>query len=349
MIYRIIDFAYWNVNHIRIYTIINMGYMGHMQQLVKCIVHMIQLGIQIVATEKYHGTSTHIYQNHTETPKFHSGGEMTDPFKALFNEEFLREQLDLLMAKNSWKSITVYGEAYGGPRLFPKQMANTYGTDKTKFIVFDIKVTTDLSKPHFLDFYEAEKIAKTLGLDFVHYQVCPHEITMDNKDVIIEWLEEQTNQPSTCSNNTAKNPREGIVVRPITESLIGKKQERAICKNLNADFKETKSPNQIKKVNMKEKSLVFSQYDEIAETWVTENRGRHVLDSIRSNRDKKTISLKDIRLFLDKIIEDVKAESEGEIEWPTDIKEEKELCRALGREGSFIFKTLYEEFNMGGI
>lgn len=349
-----------------------MGYMNHMLQWVRIAIHLINLGIELIATEKYHGTSTNISQTYKSSLKYYSGGEILKEFKNLFDEEFIQKELDLLMEKNSWTSITVYGENYGGPRMFRKQMGNTYGIDTPKFIVFDVKVTTAKSnetnetneinktntstvpKSYFLNFYETKAIAETLKLDLVHYVVCPHEITVENTDKIIDWVQEQTDLPSTCPNNTLGKYREGVVVRPIIESVVGKKQDRAICKNLNELFKETKvyglkwTMDKVSKtpsINIKKKSLVFSKYDEIAEEWITENRGIHVLDSIRSNRDDKVISLKDIRLFLDKIIEDVKEESDGCFDWPQDLKEEKDLKRALGQEASIIFKSLCEEFN----
>jgi len=316
-----------------------------MSQLVKCIIHLIQLGIKIVATEKYHGTSTNVTQKQGEKPKFYSGGEMVDAFKALFDENSIQEKLDSIMQKNSWKSIKVHGEAYGGPRLFPRQMANTYGKDKPKFIVFDIKVDVDMPTEKFLDFYETKDIVEFCELEFVHYDECPYEITMENKDKIIEWLEEQTNLPSTCVHNTQNNPREGIVVRPIIESKIGKRNERAICKNINENFKETKSFDPLKKRDIKENVKQFSEYDDFAEAWVTENRGRHVLDEIRANRNDKVISIKDINIFLEKITDDVKGESVDDFEWPQDGKEEAKLCRVLKKEAAPIFRILCKEFN----
>jgi hypothetical protein len=321
-----------------------MGYMNHMLHWIKCIVNLIHLGIDLIATEKYHGTSTNITQKYNTSLKYYSGGEKLEAFKELFDEDIIQSLLDSIMEKNSWKSITIYGETYGGPRLFPKQMGNTYGINKPKFIVFDVQVTTDISKQYFLNFHETEEIANLLKLDLVHFCKCPYEIKIDNIDHIIAWFDEQTNLPSTCPYNTSGKQREGIVIRPVIESTIGKKRDRAICKNLNVPFKETKTPN-INKLYIKEKSLEFSKYDEFAEMWVTENRGRHVLDNIRASRDDKAISLKDVRLFLDKIIDDIKEESGDDFNWPQDSKEEKDLKRALGKEGSFIFKSLFEEFN----
>ena len=247
-------------------------------------------------------------------------------------------------------TITIYGETYGGPRLFRKQMGDTYGLDKPKFIVFDVAVDIigDRSnKRHFLNFSETEKIAEILKLDLVHYSKCPHEITPENTDKIIDWVEQQTNLPSTCSYNTIQNPREGVVIRPVIESVIGPRKDRAICKSLNENFKEVKTINinTDKVKNLKAKSLVFSKYDAIAEAWATENRGRHVLDEIRSKRDDKKITVKDTRIFLDKMIDDIKAESNGEFDWPEDLKEDKDLRRAIGQEASMMFKSLCEEFN----
>lgn len=324
-----------------------MGYMGHMMHWVKYAIHLIHLGIELIATEKYHGTSANITQVHNKDPTFYSGGEIQKHFEDIFDKELIQRELDLLMVKNEWVSITVHGEAYGGPRIFPKQMGNTYGIDKPNFIVFDVRIIDKQSKKRFLNFSDTEKIAELLKLDLVHYCKCPYEIIADNTDKILDWVEQQTNLPSTCPFNTAKNPREGVVIRPVVESTIGKKQDRAICKSLNENFKETKtvSINKDNVKKLKEKSLTFSKYDEIAEEWVTENRGRHVLDEIRSNRDDKKITMKDIRIFLDKIIEDIIAESEGDIDWPQDVKEDKNLRRSISQEASNIFKSLCEEFN----
>ena len=226
-----------------------MGYMGHMQQLVKCITYLIELGIKLIATEKYHGTSTSITQKFGEKPKFYSGGEVLDVFEAIFDKTLIQEKLDIIMKENSWVSSRVHGEAHGGCHLFPRQMIGTYG-DKTLFKVFDIKVNVDTPKQQFLDFFVTKNIVEFLGLELVHFEECPHDIKMENKNKIIEWLEEQTNLPSTSPHNinsNKNNPREGIVVRPVTESVIGKKRERAICKNVNESFKEKKSFDNVKK------------------------------------------------------------------------------------------------------
>jgi RNA ligase len=329
-----------------------MGYMGHMQQLIKCITYLIELGIKLIATEKYHGTSTSITQKLGKEPTFYSGGEVAEVFEEIFDKKLIQERLDVVMKKNSWASIRVYGEAHGGCHLFPRQMADTYG-NKTLFRAFDIKVNLETPKQQFLDFFATKEIVEFLGLNLVHYEECPYDITMENTNKIIEWLEEQTNLYSTSPHNMNKdennrNLREGIVVRPITESVIGKKRERAICKNVNENFKEKRTfePGKISnKVKMSDKIRKVSKYDEIASEWITENRGRHVLDEIRANRDNKNIIIKDIRIFLEKIVEDVKAESVDEFEWPLDTKEELELCRVLKKEASFIFGPLCEEFN----
>ena len=325
-----------------------MGYMNHMEHLGKCLIYLLELGIKLVATEKYHGTSTSIKQEHNGPLLYHSGGEVKSIFEGLFDKDYLTNTLNSLMEKNSWKNITVYGETYGGPHLFPKQMSETYCKDHPSFIVFDIKVIDNKDekgdKGHFLNFDETRLIANELKLDFVHYTECPWDVNIENKDKIIVWLEEQTTLPSSCKYNINNNPREGIVVRPVIESRIGPKVKRAICKNINEDFKEIKS-NKAKKSLSINDSIKASKYDYFADTWATENRARHVLDEIRSNREDKKITIKDIKLFLEKIVEDIRAESDGYFEWPTDEKDNQELKRTLYQTSSKKFHITYKECN----
>ena len=87
---------------------------------------------QAYALEKIHGTSTWIDFVNKKIAKqvdvdheikqsiddfsltFHSGGEPSKNFIALFDQEFLIAELFKLALENYWYRIRVHGEGYGG-------------------------------------------------------------------------------------------------------------------------------------------------------------------------------------------------------------------------------------------
>lgn len=287
---------------------------------------------QAYALEKIHGTSTWISfkntaqisfeQNDTISINdfsltFHSGGEKSESFIALFDQEFLRKELFQIITKNKWFEIRIHGEAYGGKQ---QKMAETYGS-KLKFIVFDVKINGEC----FLNITESENIAKELILDFVHYEIGP----CDPK-----WFDQQTKMHSiqAIKNGMGEDKlREGIIVRPIIET-VNFANKRIIYKHKNPEFWEIASDRPLG-----EKLVVMNDVYQIANEWITKQRIEHVINHIISEREKKEIELKDICLLVKRIIDDVKREAEGEIEWS--IGAEKEMKKRAG----FMFKNMIDE------
>lgn len=249
----------------------------------------------IYAMEKIHGTSTWItYEANCDYLKYHSGGETGERFKSLFDDQYLKTELEKLSKENKWRKIKIHGECYGNKN---QAMSKTYG-EELKFIVFDVNVNGN-----FLDIPKAEQIAKNLGMEFVDYVIGPN--TPD-------WIEEQSNRFSVqaekngCGND---KHREGVVVRPLIESTF-EDGKRAIAKHKNAFFWEitTRRP-------LGERVKILENDLEIVEEWVTLERFKHVTDRVLQDKEDKTIVLSDIKKFIELMVEDVKREGEGEIVW----------------------------------
>jgi hypothetical protein len=282
------------------------------------------------ALEKIHGTSTWIdFANKkriTDIEKgveiaaenkqsiedfkltFHSGGEKTETFAALFDQEFLKQELFKIVLQNNWHWIRVHGEGYGGKQ---QKMFDTYGP-VLKFIVFDIKINGE----HFLDIAQSEKIAQVLNLEFVHYEIGP---------CTPEWFDQQTKIHSiqAIRNGIGEGKlREGIIVRPIKET-IGFVGRRVIYKHKNPEFWEISSDRPLG-----EKLIILMDIHQITTEWVTDQRADHVINHIISERELKEIEFKDIKTFVNAMIEDVKRESQGEVQWSIEV--EKEIKKRAG-------------------
>lgn len=292
-----------------------MGYM-HIDSLYKCP-KFFELFAEVYAMEKIHGTSAWVYYDATtSTIKFHPGGEIYDHFKALFDEEFVKKQLDHICATNKWNLVRIHGEAYGGKQ---QRMSHTYGPN-LKFIVFDVYFESNEQKGY-INVPEAESIAKLLNLEFVYY------VRGSNNP---EWIETQSNEESKQSIRNGMGPgknREGVVVKPVIESNMPN-GKRAIFKHKNAEFWEIKTRRPLG-----EKLKVVDQTNEIVNDWVTEQRYEHVKDRVLQQKTNKILDAKDIKLFLDLMVEDVKRESEGEVVWSD------ELTRSIRQKTAIMFKN----------
>src|SRR5260221_4606524 len=85
-----------------------MGYMS-IPNLYRPEAQQILAFRQLYALEKIHGTSAHLKWDGTNVV-FFSGGETYSKFKALFDEEHLKE----VFTDKGLTEATIYGEAYGG-------------------------------------------------------------------------------------------------------------------------------------------------------------------------------------------------------------------------------------------
>lgn len=297
-----------------------MGYM-HIDSLYKCP-QFFELFAKVYALEKIHGTSAWIfYDAKTSTLKLHPGGEKIEHFKVLFDEEFLKTKLANICLINQWDLIKVHGEAYGGKQ---QKMFNTYGPN-LKFIVFDVYFESK-GQTGFIDVPEAENIAMSLSLDFVHYYL------IDNKPEIIEMESNKKSVQAIRNGMGSDKNREGVVVKPIVESTMPN-GKRAIFKHKNAEFWEiqTRRP-------LGEKLKVVSEIDQIVLDWVTKQRYEHVKDRVLQQKETKNLEKGDIRTFLNLMVEDVKRESEGEVIWTDNLE------RSIRQKTALMFKSENAEF-----
>jgi hypothetical protein len=286
-----------------------MGYM-HIIQLYKCP-EFFELSKEIYAMEKIHGTSAWITFKSNGDVGYFSGGENYENFKKLFNEGELGKKLQQISDANGWTKMRVHGEAYGGKQ---QGMCQTYGPN-LKFIVFDVFVSKE-SDGHFLSVPEAERVAIDLGLEFVYY-------TQGNNNP--KWIEEQAEMKSIQALRngiTTDKPREGVVVRPLTEMNF-KDGTRAIAKYKNAEFWEISSRRPLG-----ESVKLLDNVQQIVNEWVTDQRFVHVVDHVLRDKTDKTITFADIKVFMESMLEDVKREADGEIVWSIGL--EKEIRRKTG-------------------
>lgn len=269
---------------------------------------------QVYAMEKIHGTSTWITLTTSNELIFHSGGEPTDKFTALFDKDKLYTSLLKLKTENNWSIVKIHGEAYGGKQ---QGMSKTYGP-KLKFIVFEV-----CHDGQFVDVPAAEGIAKQLDLEFVHYEIGANTA---------EWVEAQSNLDSVQAvrNGMGAHPREGVVIRPLTEStlLFHKEHVRAIAKHKNANFWEIKT-----RKPLGERLEVMSDINTIVDEWVTDERIKHVIDRVLQAKEDKKLTHKDTPTFINLMVEDVKREGEGEIEWSDN------LAKGIRRQAGTMYQS----------
>lgn len=255
------------------------------------------------ALEKIHGTSANIHYIHGEDRlTFFPGGCKMEEYMKNFNEEKLlskcREKFNC--------NVKIFGEAYGGKC---QRMSETYG--KTlKFVVFDVKIgETWLAVPN------AQDVANSLDLDFVHWEMIPSDI---------QYIDEQRDLPSVQARKNGieePKPREGVVLRPL-EEYTDNRGNRVICKHKGDAFKETKTKREVSP----EKLKVLEQANSIADEWVTPMRLEHILSKMPDYGIEHTGGI--IRIM----IEDIYREGKGE------IIESQDAQKAIGKATAKIFK-----------
>ena len=314
-----------------------MGYL-HINQLYKD--QTILLFKECWALEKIHGTSAHIswrpngldvkfngipmpipHSNGETTTDvypeerikgnltFFSGGESHEKFMGLFDKQKLDNSFyDLGIPCD--KTITVYGEAYGGKQ---QGMSHTYGKE-LKFVVFDIQIGDC-----WLDVPNASQISQTLGLDFVHYVKIPTDLkTLD--------AERDANSVQAVRNGVVEpRKREGVILRPLVEMTLNN-GNRVICKHKGDDFRETASP---RVVDDPAKLRVLADADAVANEYVTLTRLEHVLDKIEK---KDGFGMELVPVLLKAMVEDVTREASGE------IVDSEAVRKAITKKTATMFK-----------
>ena len=266
-----------------------MGYL-HIDNLYKA--QEILAFRECYAMEKIHGTSAHVKWSAGRV-HFFSGGESAERFRALFDEAALAAKfLERFTAEDV---VTIFGEAYGGKQ---QGMSKTYGVD-LRFVAFDVQVGDSwLAVP------QAHDLVGHVGLAFVDYVRVPAEI---------EAFNAERDRPSVqAMRNGVVEPRirEGIVLRPLFEVVLNNGR-RVIAKYKREEFAERGRPNVDLDPSRREK---LESAETVALEWVTPMRLEHVIDTVLSARDDKTITMRDTPTVIRAMVEDVSREAAGEIE-----------------------------------
>lgn len=256
------------------------------------------------ALQKIHGTSAHIAYKDSQVI-FFAGGSKYDLFITLFDQEDLQTRLEEKFGFET--KVVVYGEAYGGKL---QGMSDTYGPN-LKFVVFDIKIGDK-----WLDVPSAHGLATELGLEFVYYETIKADIEEINRMRDMDSMQ-------GIRNGMPNMPEEGVVLRPLIE-LIRNNGSRLICKHKKDNFRETNKP---RKVDDPAKLERLSHAEEIANEWVTSMRLTHVIDELGVALDTHNLSS-----IIPVMINDIKVESEGEVEWT------KECEKAIGKNTAKLVK-----------
>lgn len=265
------------------------------------------------ALEKIHGTSAHL-KWHEGKLTFFSGGETHEKFVNLFDADKLARVFTENFATT--QCITVFGEAYGGKQ---QGMSATYGPN-LKFIVFDVKVD-DL----WLSVPKAHNVADKLELEFVDYVRISTDLTL---------LDEQRDRESTQAIRNGMGfgkVREGVILRPIVE-VIKNSGARMIAKHKCAAFSEHSKPRKVE--TDESKRQLQTDAIAIADDWVTPMRLSHVIDKMKANGEEAK-DMRDTPRVIRAMLEDIKAESVGEIDWSSN----DQIERAINSKAAKVWKA----------
>jgi hypothetical protein len=267
------------------------------------------------ALEKIHGTSAHISFSRTSTGgvavSFSPGGEDAARFRALFDADKLLAAYSALGAPD----LVVYGEAYGGRQ---QGQSWRYGKELC-FVAFDVRIV------EWQDVPAAHALVISLGLEFVHYA----RVSTD-----LSALDAERDAPSAQStrNGVEGGPhrREGVVLRPLHEAVIG--GERVIAKHKRDEERETKSPRQVVSA---ERTKLLEDAQSIADEWVTEMRLTHVLQRVAAAKAGTTlgpVGMEDAGKVIAVMVEDVLREGAGE------LVDSREARAAIGRQTALLLR-----------
>jgi hypothetical protein len=292
-----------------------MGY-EHIDNLYKdYIKRFIMMFRDIYVTEKIHGTSVHIKFEPVigsvqvpEPVKFYPGGVSMDTFTALFDKEALAAKF----VEMGHPKVTIYGEAYGGSC---QKMSKTYGP-AIKFIVFEVDIDgLRLAVP------DAEAVARSLGLEFVHYRLIENFTLAD--------LDTEMLADSVQAARNGMGPghlREGIVLRPVVE--VRKNDGKYIrAKHKNPKFQETATPRRIDEAQ----AGLIEDAEKASQEWVTENRIRNILSHLAP--DETDIS--NLGSIIRIMVEDVLREGAGE------LVDTPQLRKSISRRTAILFKQAF--------
>ena len=257
---------------------------------------------EVYVMEKTHGTSAKVLWD--KDLSFFSGGAKHESFVAIFDQE----KLKTAFLEMGHSQVTIYGEAYGGKE---QGMSKTYGPNLS-FIAFEVQIGDA-----WLDVPNSEQVVTRLGLEFVPWKKMSSDI---------ELLKAERDAPSLVAVRrgiTEPKMREGIVIRPPIE-VTRNNGTRVMAKWVADAFRETTSIRQVKQAQSEQ----MTNAQAIADEWVTERRVfEHVLAAMNPKLQGKEDTPKAIKA----VLEDIRAESEGEIEWSGEVE------KAIGRKAAKMF------------
>jgi hypothetical protein len=258
------------------------------------------------ALEKLDGTSAMVRWRDGQV-WLHSGGSARGHYNTLFDLAALTAAFQRL----GHASVTVKGEAYGGPHV-QAHVSARYG-DRLRFAAFLVEVgEARLSVP------QGHDVVTKLGLEHVHYARIP---------ATAEAADAERDAPSVQSKRNGvegDKPREGVVLRPLVE-LRTNDGRYIIAKHKRDEERETATP---RPVVDPAKLMVLEDAAAIALEWVTEKRLEHVLSKIEG-----PLSMRRTSEIVNAMIADVLREGAGE------LIESKEALRAIGTRTSWLFSV----------
>jgi hypothetical protein len=250
------------------------------------------------------------------TGNFHyHGGNLKGPqLKATMPAD-----VEARLAEVPGQNITIYGEAYGGNI---QKCADRYGPT-VKFCCFDVFVDGK-----WLTVPEAEKVALSLGLEFVHYVRIPTKLS--EIDFWRDATSEQAIRNGITTRDGAWVRREGVVLRTINEEL-DHRGNRIIAKHKRAEERETKTERKVDTAKLE----MLKEARAIAEEWVTSTRlVGHILPKIPG---EPIVDMTRTKEVISAMLKDIEKESVGEIEWSLAVNAE------IGKRTAQLLKQHFEE------
>jgi hypothetical protein len=245
---------------------------------------------------------------------YHGGNLRGPQLKAL-----LPVALEERLVKLPGDSITVYGEAYGGNI---QKCADRYGPT-VKFVAFDIRVDGK-----WLTVPEAEKVALSLGLEFVHYVRIPTKLS--EIDFWRDATSEQAIRNGVTTRDGAWVRREGIILRTIDEQ-VDHRGNRIIAKHKRAEERETKTERVVDTAKLE----VLKEARAIAEEWCTLTRlVGHILPKLPGD---PVVDMTRTREVISAMLADIHREGAGEFEPGPTVNAE------IGKRTAQLLKQHFEE------
>lgn len=256
------------------------------------------------ALEKVHGTSASVSLR-GDRVNLSPGGASAEAFRGCFDVP----ALEAALRATGHASLVIHGEAYGGKE---QKQAWRYGPS-LRFVAFDVRLGDE-----WLDVPTAEALCSRVGLEFVHYRRVPTDTDV---------LDAERYAPSEQARRNGvdgEQPREGVVLRPLVECVMG--GERVIAKHKRDEERETATP---RKVVDPATMQALADAEAIAVEWVTDTRLAHVIDHLRARG--VVLGPRATGDVVAEMVDDVVRESLGE------IVDSPQARKAIGTRAAKLF------------